>query len=85
MMKKTIIFTIASLFIFLPLALQAQRKKVIYRKKTKIEFSDKLIEGKENNPEGVYVVVPKDRKFKNLLRLRKNFHRELIRDALLFK
>ena len=76
---------IVSLFIFPPLNAEAQKKKVIYRKKTKVEFSDKLIEGSENNPEGVYVVVPKNKRFKQLLRLRRNFHKELMRDALLFK
>lgn len=68
-------------------ALYAQdtRKKIIYRKKTTVDFDDAVVEGKGKNPEGVYVVTPPKRKFKGLLRLRTNFHKELIRDTLLLK
>jgi hypothetical protein len=61
------------------------RKKIIYRKQSTVDFSDAVIEGKNTNPEGIYVVTPPARKFKGLLRLRPNFHRELIRDSLLLK
>ncbi len=68
-----------------PVYAQNTRKKIIYRKKTKVDFSDAVVEGKGNNPEGLYVVIPKKKKFKGLLRLRRNFHKELIRDTLLLK
>lgn len=61
------------------------RKKIIYKKKTSVDFSDAVIEGKGKNPEGIYVVTPPKRKFKGLLRLRPHFHKELIRDTLLLK
>lgn len=64
---------------------ESDRKKIIYRKKSTVDFSDAVIEGKGTNPEGIYVVTPPQRKFKGLLRLRPNFHRELIRDSLLLK
>ena len=83
-MKRIIVCVFVSFFILLPLSLEG-KKRVIYKKKTTIGLDDTLIEGQENNPEGVYVVLPKDRNFKSLLRLRKNFHKELIRDALLLK
>ncbi len=68
-----------------PLYAQQSRKKIIYRKKTTVDFDDAVVEGKGKNPEGVYVVTPPKRKFKGLLRLRTNFHKELIRDTLLLK
>ena len=60
-------------------------KKVIYRKKTAVSFDDAVVEGTANNPEGVYVVTPPPTTFGGLLKLRPNFHRELMRDALLLK
>lgn len=59
--------------------------KVIYRKRTAVSFDDAVIEGAANNPEGVYVVAPPPQSFGGLLKLRPNFHRELMRDALLLK
>lgn len=61
------------------------KAKIIYRKRTAVSFDDAVVEGTANNPEGVYVVTPPDKKFGALLKLRPNFHRELMRDALLLK
>ncbi len=59
--------------------------KIIYRKKSTVSFDDAVVEGSPNNPEGVYVVTPPEKKFGSLLKLRPNFHRELVRDSLLLK
>lgn len=59
--------------------------KIIYKKKTSIDFQDAVIEGQTDNPEGLYLVSPPEKKFGGLLKLRPNFHRELMRDALLLK
>jgi hypothetical protein len=61
------------------------KPKVVYRKRTAVSFDDAVVEGATNNPEGVYVVTPPEKKFGSLLKLRPNFHRELMRDALLLK
>ncbi len=61
------------------------KAKIIYRKRTAVSFDDAVVEGSANNPEGVYVVTPPDRQHGSLLKLRPNFHRELMRDALLLK
>ncbi len=61
------------------------KPKIIYRKRTAVSFDDAVVEGSANNPEGVYVVTPPDKQFGSLLKLRPNFHRELMRDALLLK
>lgn len=63
----------------------AGKPKIIYRKKTAVSFDDAVVEGAANNPEGVYVVTPPERQAGSLLKLRPNFHRELMRDALLLK
>lgn len=58
------------------------KKTIIqYRKRTAVSFDDAVVEGSANNPEGVYVVTPPDKQFGSLLKLRPNFHRELMRDA----
>ncbi len=59
--------------------------KIEYRKRTAVSFDDAVVEGSANNPEGVYVVTPPDVQHGSLLKLRPNFHRELMRDALLLK
>lgn len=59
--------------------------KIIYKKHTSVSFDDAIVEGTSNNPEGIYIVTPPEKQFGNLLRLRPNFHRELMRDALLLK
>lgn len=75
---------------FLPLMAHAEDEKanapkIIYRQKTTINFDDRVVEGAGTNPEGVYVVTPPEKQFGSLLKLRPNFHRELMRDALLLK
>lgn len=68
-------------------ALAAEDKKptIIYKKKTSVSFDDAVVEGSTENPEGVYVVTPPEKQFGSLLKLRPNFHRELMRDSLLLK
>lgn len=66
-------------------AAEQKKPKIIYKKKTAIDFNDAVVEGQIDNPEGVYVVTPPEKKFGSLLKLRPNFHRELMRDALLLK
>lgn len=61
------------------------KPNIIYRKKSTVSFDDAVIEGSADNPEGVYVVTPPEKQFGSLLKLRPNFHRELMRDSLLLK
>jgi hypothetical protein len=51
--------------------------KVVYKKKTTIDFSDTIIEGDLMKPEGSYVVSRKASRFSALIRLRENFLPEL--------
>ena len=51
--------------------------KVSYRKKTSIDFSDVNISGELTKPEGAYVGVRKNIKFKNFIKVRANFRDKL--------
>ena len=54
-----------------------QEDKISYKKKTTIDFSDKTIEGELVKPEGAFVGVRKDIKFKNFIKVRANFRDKL--------
>ena len=66
------------------LAQEQEADKVVYKKKTVIDFSDVTIEGELVKPEGSYIVNRKKTKFKNLIKVRANFRPELTKsvDAL---
>lgn len=82
------LLTLVSICIFqfnIASAADTKEPKIIYKKKTSVNFQDAVIEGQVDNPEGLYLVAPPEKKFGGLLKLRPNFHRELMRDALLLK
>ena len=54
--------------------------KIVYKKKTSIDFSDTTIEGELTKPEGAYLGVRKNIKFKNFIKIRSNF-RDKIADS----
>jgi hypothetical protein len=58
-------------------AIQQEEDKITYKKKTSIDFSDKMIEGELTKPEGSFVGVRKDIKFKNFIKVRANFRDKL--------
>ncbi len=55
--------------------------KTIYKKKTSIDFSDVNISGELTKPEGAYVGVRKNVKFKNFIKVRQNFRPEIFASA----
>ena len=57
--------------------IQQEEDKITYKKKTSIDFSDKMIEGELTKPEGSFVGVRKDIKFKNFIKVRANFRDKL--------
>jgi hypothetical protein len=87
---KLVLALMASLLV-LPAARAADadedmaKPNIVYRKKTTVSFDDAVVESTPDNPEGVYVVTPPEKQFGSLLKLRPNFHRELVRDSLLLK
>lgn len=64
---------------------QSGGKKVIYPKKTELSFEGTDIQGELRNPGEFYFQRREEEKFDSLVKRRKNFHRELLRDAVLSK
>lgn len=54
------------------------KERVIYKKRTVLDFTGDLIEGDMIKPEGSYVVSRKASRFSSLIRIRENFLPELI-------
>ena len=86
--KKVNVFLalLGALFLALPAAAQddtviEEEDKVVYNKKTVIDFSDVNIEGELTKPEGSYIKNRKKTRFRNLIELRGNFRPELRRSV----
>ncbi len=60
-----------------------KQSKVIYAKKTELDFEGLKIEGEMNSPGEFYFQHRPEEKFDSLVKRRKNFHREMLRDAVL--
>ena len=58
---------------------------VVYPKRTEFDFEGTQIEGEVRNPGEFYFQHRPEEKFDSLVKRRKNFHRELLRDAVLSK
>lgn len=55
--------------------------RVIYQKKTVVDFGDVTVEGSLTRPEGAYALSKRKTPFKSLLKLRENFEPELQRSV----
>jgi hypothetical protein len=51
--------------------------KVVFKKKTVIDFNDVTLEGDLTKPEGSYILNRRKAKFGSLIKLRENFEPEL--------
>ncbi|MEM6533064.1 MAG: hypothetical protein AAF654_10590 [Myxococcota bacterium] len=82
--KRSVFVLCASAMLLAPTGVFAQdaapapADRVRYKKVTKIDFTEALIEGDLMRPEGSYVVSRKASQFSKLIRERQNFVRELI-------
>lgn len=56
--------------------------RVIYPKKTELDFEGAAIEGEIRNPGELYFQRRPEEKFDSLVKPRKNFHPEMVRDIL---
>lgn len=61
------------------------KPKVVYPKHTDLDFEGLKIEGEIKNPGEFYFQHQSEDKFDSLVKRRKNFHREMLRDAVLSK
>jgi hypothetical protein len=59
--------------------------KVIYKKDEKLNFEGMPIEGEVRNPGEFYFQHQNEEKFDSLVKRRKNFHKEMLRDVVLSK
>lgn len=59
--------------------------RVIYPKNTKLDFEGASIEGELRNPGEFYFQHRKEEKFDSLVKRRKNFQREMLRDMVMSK
>lgn len=62
-----------------------KRPKVVYPKRTKLDFEGIDIEGELKSPAEFYFQHRPSEKFDSLVQRRKNFHREMLRDVVLSK
>lgn len=58
-----------------------EEDRTIFKKKTSIDFSDVNISGELTKPEGAFVGVRKNVKFKNFIKVRQNFRPEIFASA----
>ena len=84
MLPKALI--VASLLAFLPAAAWAERprsrvidEKVIYKKKTEVDFTDETVTGDLTRPEGDYLVAEQRARHKKLIKIRTNFKARILR------
>ncbi len=63
----------------------AGKPRVVYPDKTDLDFEGAKIEGELRNPGEFYFQRRPEEKFDSLVKRRKNFHREMLRDVVLSK
>jgi hypothetical protein len=61
------------------------KPKVVYPKHTELDFEGLRIEGEIKNPGEFYFQHRNEEKFDSLVKRRKDFHRQMLRDAVLSK
>ena len=60
-------------------------RNVIYKKRNVVEFDDSLIEGEVKNPNEFYFVHRPEEKFGSLVKKRRDFHKEMLRDTVMIR
>src|SRR6478609_8150016 len=64
---------------------EPKQTKTVYPKKTELDFEGAQIEGELRNPGDFYFQHRPEEKFDSLVKRRKNFHREMMRDVVFSK
>jgi hypothetical protein len=68
-----------------PQAPPPKQVKTVYPGKTELDFEGTQIDGEIRNPGEFYFEHRPEEKFDSLVKRRKNFHQEMLRDAVLSK
>ncbi len=63
--------------------IESSEEKVVYPKKSSFDFEGLRIEGEVRNPGEFYFRHKPEEKFDSLVKRRKNFHREMLRDVVM--
>ena len=63
----------------------ARAPRIVYPKKTDLDFEGQQIEGEVRSPGEFYFQRRPEEKFDSLVKRRKNFHKEMLRDVVLSK
>lgn len=63
-------------------AAEQKKPRVVYPEKTELDFEGLQIEGQIRNPGEFYFQYRPEEKFDSLVKARKNFHREMLRDVV---
>ncbi len=64
---------------------QKKKPKIVYQSKSEVDFEGLAITGELRNPGEFYFQRKTDEKFDSLVKRRKNFHREMLRDVVMAK
>jgi hypothetical protein len=68
-----------------PQASKSGGPKIVYPKKTELDFEGMPLQGELRSPGEFYFQHKPEEKFDSLVKRRKNFHKEMLRDAVLSK
>lgn len=63
----------------------AEKVRVVYPKKSRVDLDALQLEGEIKNPGDFYFQFRPEDKMDSLVKRRKNFHREMLRDSVLIK
>ncbi len=85
MWKKIVKIAAFSALSVLLLSQAVWAQDVSYRKKTVIDFEDVLLEGELKKPAGAYITERHELKFKNLIKVRTNFEKEMFKSVDVLK
>lgn len=84
--KRLLPYLLGTAFLFAGVAVAqdstiVEEDRVVYQKKTVIDFSDVDVSGELTKPEGQYIKNRKKTRFRSLIQLRGNFRPELHRSV----
>lgn len=82
-MEKIILILLVFFFAFTSDAVERKKNvRVVYPKETKLNFDGMKIRGELRSPGEFYFQHREPQKFNSLIKTRKNFHQEMLRDAV---
>jgi len=81
--NKYILIFLLSTFLAFGEEKESSQPRVVYPKRTELDFEGLRIEGEVRNPGDFYFRHRPPERFDSLIKKRENFHREMLRDAVM--